>query len=247
MTDLRETLRRLARRFVARDLMTPRDELVCAEDQREAEQTLYAHLKFDVIPIRQADGRIVRFLVRGESKPRTIQVQHVIGPETPILDLVNSLCDQTFVFVVERHEVVGLVHFADLNDAVVKIPFFVLLEGVERQVADSIKKLVQEELLPQFIGDTARVTSIKNKMKKLKAKDAEREWVTILSFREILDAARHLGKLPLNVSEIAELSALRNRVDHAAAKELVEEHSDVKRLRDSDKLCWSILFSERVA
>jgi hypothetical protein len=246
MTDLRETLRRLARRFVARDLMTPRDELVCAEDQREAEQKLEAHPKFDVIPIRQAD-RLVHFLERGQSRPRTIQLQHVIGPETPILDIVDSLCDQKFVFIVERHEVAGLVHFSDLNDPIVKLPYFVLLEAVERQVADSVKNLVQEELLPQFIANSERVTLIKSKMKKLKAKHAEREWVTILYFGEILDAARYLGKLPLEVSEIKDLSAVRTRVDHAATEELVEEHSDVTRLRNVTSLCSSILLGERAA
>lgn len=244
MSDLRETLRRLARRFVARDLMVPREELVCAEDLREAEKKLEAYPKFDIIPIRQAQ-RIVWFLERGQAKHRTIQVQHVIGPETPILDLLDSLCNQTFVFVVEKHEVVGLVHFSDLNDPIVKLPYFVLLEGVERQVTDSIKNLVQEELLSKFIGASDRVAAIRDKMKRLKEKHAEREWVTVLYFREILDAARYFGKLRLKDSEIADLSDVRTRVDHAAAKDLVEEHSDVKRLKDVVKLCSSVLFSER--
>ncbi len=246
MTDLRETLRRLARRFVARDVMVPREELTCAEDHHDAEQKLETHPKFDVIPIRQAD-RLVWFLERGESKPRTIQVQHVIGPETPITDLVDSLCDQKFVFVIERHEVVGLIHFSDLNDPVVKLPYFVLLEGVERQAADSVKKLVQEELLPQFIRDPGRVTQIRNRMNTLTANGANRDWVTLLYFREILEAACHFDKLPLKVSEIAALSDVRTRIDHAAAKELVEKHSDVQRLRHVGRLCSSILFSERAA
>jgi hypothetical protein len=180
MTDLHETLRRLARRFVAHDLMVPREELVCAVDQRDAEQKLEAHLKFDVIPIRQAD-KLVSFLARGQSKPRTIQVQHVIGSETPIIDLTESLCNRRFVFVVGRHEVVGLVHFSDLNDPIVKLPYFVLLEGVERQVADSVKNLVREEILSQFIRDPKRLAQIREKMNQLKANDANRDWVTIPS------------------------------------------------------------------
>lgn len=244
MTDLRETLRRLARRFVARDVMVPREELTCAEDQHDAEQKLETHPKFDVIPIRQAD-RLVWFLERGESKPRTIQVQHVIGPETPITDLVDSLCDQKFVFVIERHEVVGLIHFSDLNDPVVKLPYFVLLEGVERQVADSVRSLVQKESLPQFIRDPNRVSQIMAKMNKLRANDADRDWVTVLYFREILEAACHLDKLSLKVPEIEDLSAVRTRVAHAATEELVETHSDVQRLTNVGRLCSSILFSDR--
>jgi len=244
MTDLRETLRRLARRFVARDLMVPKEELVCAQDEHDAGQKLEAHPKFDVIPIRQAD-RLVAFLERGRSQPRTIQVLHVIGSETPIIDLVDSLCDRPFVFVVGRHEVVGLVHFSDLNDPVVKLPYFVLLEGVERQVADSVRSIVQKESLPQFIRDPNRVSQIMGKMNKLSANDADRDWVTILYFREILEAACHFGKLSLKVSEIEDLSAVRTRVAHAATEELVETHSDVQRLRNVGRLCSSILFSDR--
>ena len=151
------------------------------------------------------------------------------------------------MFVVERHEVVGLIHFSDLNDPVVKLPYFVLLEGVERQTANSVNMLVQEELLPQLIRDPGRVTQIKNKMNTLTAGRANRDWVTLLSFREILEAACHFDKLPLKGSEIAALSDVRNRVDHAASKELVEKHSDVKGLKHVGRLCSSILFSERPA
>jgi hypothetical protein len=54
MTDLQETLPRLAGRFFARDLMVPKEELVCAQDEYDSTLKLDAHPKFDVIPIRQA-------------------------------------------------------------------------------------------------------------------------------------------------------------------------------------------------
>jgi len=246
MTDLRETLRRLARRFVARDLMVPKEELICAQDEHDAGLKLEAHPKFDVIPIRQAD-RLVAFVERGRPQHKTIQVQHVIGSETPILDLVDSLCDRPFVFVVGRHEVIGLVHFSDLNDPIVKLPYFVLLEGVERQVADSVRSLVREESFAEIIRDPNRISQIRGKMSKLNANGADRDWVTILYFREILEAACHFDKLWLKMAEIEDLSAVRTRVAHAASEELVETHSDVRRLRNVGSLCSSILFSDKAA
>jgi hypothetical protein len=245
MTDLRETLRRLARSFVARDLMVPKEDLVCSEDERDAEQKLEANSNFDVIPIRRA-GTLVAFLERGQSQPRTIQVQHLIGSETPIVDLVDSFHDRSFLFVVGRQEIVGLVHFSDLNDPVVKLPYFALLEGVERQVADTVGPLVLRESLPQFIRDPKRVTQIVDKMDKLRANKADRDWVTILYFREILEAACYFGRLSLKVSEIEDLSAVRTLVAHAATKELVETHSDVQRLRNIGSLCSRILFVNKV-
>lgn len=245
MTDLRETLRRLARSFVARDLMVRREDLVCSEDERYAEQKLGANPDFDVIPIRRG-GTFVAFLERGQSQPRKIQVQHLIGSETPIVDLVDSLHDRPFIFVVGRQEIVGLVHFSDLNDPVVKLPYFALLEGVERQLAGLVGPLVLRESLPQFIRDPDRVTQIVDKMDKLRANKADRDWVTILYFREILEAACYFGKLSLKISEIEDLSAVRTLVAHAATKELVETRSDVQRLRNVESLCSRILFVDKV-
>src|SRR5207249_3276017 len=83
MPDLQDTLRRLAERFVARDIMTLQERLVAASDQEEAMQILKSNPRYDVVPIRQGD-RLVSFLERGTSKPRTIQIQHVVGAETSI-------------------------------------------------------------------------------------------------------------------------------------------------------------------
>lgn len=245
MTDLRETLRTLARSFVARDLMVRKEDLVCSEDERDAEQKLEANPDFDVIPIRRGD-KFVAFLERGQSHPETIRVQHLIESETPIVDLVDTLHDRPFIFVVGRQEIVGLVHFSDLNDPVVKLPYFALLEGVERQLAGAVKPLVTRESLSQFIRDPQRVTQIVDKMERLRVNKADRDWVSILYFREILEAACYFGRLSLKISEIEDLSAVRTLVAHAATTALVETNSDVKRLRNIGNLCSRILFVDKV-
>lgn len=104
MTDLLETLRRLATRFVARDIMRPKDQLACAEDHDGACRLLEQNPQYDVIPLRQGD-RLVGFLERGSTKAKTIQIQHVVSAGTPITELVDSLCDRRLLFVVGRHEV----------------------------------------------------------------------------------------------------------------------------------------------
>lgn len=240
MLTLQDTLRRLAERFVARDIMIPQERLVVAKDQDEAMQILERDPRYDVIPLRQGD-RLVAFLERGTPKPRIIQIQHVISPETSIPELVDSLCDRPFVFIVGRHQVVGLVHFSDLNDPIVKLPYFVLLEGLERQVADSIRDLVTEDTLPRFKIDPQRLTVLKNKMANLQEKHANRDWVTLLYFREILEAAVHFGKLNLAGPQIVDLSKVRTRVSHAATDELVESHADVRRLSSVHRLCIELL------
>jgi hypothetical protein len=141
MASLQETLQRLAQGFVARDIMVPLERLTRADDEAAAAHKLEENLQYDIIPMPQK-GRLTAFLERGATRVKIIQIQHVVSAETPILDLLSSLCDQRHIFVVGRHEVIGLVHFSDLNDPIVKLPFFVLLEGLERQVVDAIRPLV---------------------------------------------------------------------------------------------------------
>lgn len=55
MAELQEILQRLAKSFVARDIMVPVESLACADDKTSAMQRLEENPRFDVIPIRQRD------------------------------------------------------------------------------------------------------------------------------------------------------------------------------------------------
>lgn len=241
MADLQETPKRLAQGFVARDIMVPLERLTRADDEATATHKLEQNPQYDIIPMPQK-GRLTAFFERGATRAKTIQIQHVVSAETPIPDLLDSLCEQCHVFVVGRHEVIGLIHFSDLNDHIVKLPFFVLLEGLERQVADSICPLVHEDTLSVFLRDTKRSADIKTNMAKPRKRGADRDWVTLLYFREVIDAAVGFEKLRLRAKEIEDLSAVRNRVAHAATDQLVETQADVRRLGRVRRLCRDLLF-----
>jgi hypothetical protein len=91
-----------------------------------------------------------------------------VSAGTPILDLVGTFCDRQHLFVLGQCEIVGLIHFSDLNDPVVKLPYFLLLEGLERKIADSIRESVNNNALSQIITDPKRLANIRGKMSDLK-------------------------------------------------------------------------------
>jgi hypothetical protein len=72
------------------------------------------------------------------------------------------------------HEVIGLIHSSDLNDPSVKLPFFVLLEGLERQVTDAIRPRVHEDTLSVFLKDRTRLADLKTNMAKRRKRGADR-------------------------------------------------------------------------
>jgi hypothetical protein len=85
------------------------------------------------------------------------------------------------------------------------------------------------------------LTEIKTKMTELRKGGADRDWVTLLFFREVIDAAVGFEKLRLSTKEIEDLSTIRTRVAHAAAHQLVESQADVRRLVRVWRLCRELL------
>jgi len=246
LSDIEHTLERLARTFVVSDIMVPTDQLLCANDLDSARHELKQHPEFDIIPIRHGE-RIVAFLERGSDATKPLQLSDVISEGTSILDLVDCLGDQRHFFILARKTVVGFVHFSDLNDPVVKLPFFVLLEAVERHVADSVRALVNDDNIASLLDDPERLMKVSEKMATMRKQKADRDWVTLLYFKEILVAASRLHKLDLPGKDIDLLSKVRTLVCHAATDPLVETHDQVKRLTRARRICAELLTGKSTA
>lgn len=244
MTNLFNTLQRLITSFVVSDIMISKDQIISAENEDKALQLLSQNPQYDVIPLH-SKGHLVGFLERGNVKPKKIQIKDTVSAGTPILKIVVSFCDRQHLFVLGQCEIIGLIHFSDLNDPVVKLPYFLLLEGLERKITDSIRQSVNEHALPQIITNPKRLRDIKEKMSELQNKKADRDLVTLLYFREILESARYFDKLQLETSQIEDLSCIRNRVAHAAADELIESQQDVRRLSRVHRICMDLLFENK--
>lgn len=221
--------------------MVAKEHIVSGENEEEALQLLDEKPQYDVIPLRK-EGRLVAFIERGSVKSKSIRIRDAVSAGTPILDLIGIFCDRKYLFVLGQCEIVGLIHFSDLNDPVVKLPYFLLLEGMERKLVDSIRQLVDKHSLRQIITDPKRLSIIEEKMSVLQSRQADRDLVTLLHFREILESACYFGKLQLDPIQIEDLSCVRNRVAHAASDELVESHKEVSRLHRVRRICENFLF-----
>jgi hypothetical protein len=246
MTNLFDTLQRLITSFVASDIMIPKDQILSAANEDKALQLLNQNPQYDVIPLH-SEGHLEKFLERGNVKSKRIQIKDAVSAETPILEIVRCFCDRQHLFVLGQCEIIGLIHFSDLNDPVVKLPYFLLLEGLERKITDSIRQSVNEHALPRIITDPKRLSDIMRKMSELQNKKADRDLVSLSYFREILESARYFDKLQLETSQIEDLSCIRNRVAHSAADELIESLQDVRRLSRVHLICMDLLFESSSA
>jgi len=107
--------------------------------------------------------------------------------------------------------------------------------------ADSIRGCVNDSNVDTLIRDPKRRSEIKCKMKRMREARAERDYVVLLYFKEILEAAAHFGKLPISQGDIDQISKVRTLVCHAATDVLVESHNQVRRLISTRSICLELL------
>lgn len=158
---------------------------------------------------------------------------------TSILDLLDILREQKFVFILANRCIAGYVHFSDLNNHIMKLPFFVILEALEHRLVEEVSPLINEGNL-EMVLNPQRAEKVKDIMRHMKEKRADLSLVNVLSFNEIVRFACHFEKVALEPKQVEEISKVRNLVCHAN-RPLVEAHRDVRRLAESKNICISVL------
>lgn len=237
-TNLKQILRQLAYTFTAKDIMVPKADLKFGSNESEARNLLDQYPNYDIIPIDQK-GLISSYVKRSSQRVRNIITRDLVSEATSILDLVDILQDRKFCFVLVANRIGGYVHFSDLNNHLVKLPYFIIFEALERHLIESIRPLVDEETLMKIL-DPQRFTAIKDMMRRQRQQSADLDWVSLLSFDEILRCSCDLGKIRLKPEEVKQISETRNCVCHAD-RIFVKSHNDIKRLAKVKTLCISLL------
>ncbi len=240
MSRVGETINRLCGSFTVREIMIPRAQLVCARSEEDAERLLNDYPAYDVLAGLDEDGDIRWYIERGSGRPTAIRADDVISADTSILDLASILARRRFCFVSGGQRVEGYVHFSDLNNPIVRIPFFVLIETLEQSLVDALRSLgVGETDLAAHLPPE-RMKELRARMSRMRRERAELDWLSLLSFGEVVLLARTRGLVSLKRGEQSALIDVRNRVCHAA-RVMVGRHEDVAQLAWTRETCSSIL------
>lgn len=240
MTYLPSMLEQLTRTFTVKDIMVTEKELQCAHDKASALEFLQVNLQFDIAPIKKS-GSISEYLERGSESPKPIGLHDIISDATSILEIVDILSTRKFCFVLTGQHIGGYIHFSDINNSLVKLPYFVLLEAIEQQLAKVAGSLIHEQNLNKVL-DPQRTTQVIDRMNKLRKERADLGWENLLSFNELVRFACHFDKLQLKTKEVETISKVRNLVIHGGDP-LVNSHNDVIRLADAKRICLQVLKS----
>ena len=236
MPTIEGTLERLAVTFAVRDIMIPRERLVCAADRSEAAKVSDGHPDFSVIPIPR-EGKLTSYFERDTRNTQEITVDDLISGGTSLFDLVEFLGEREFAFVLSHRHIDGYVHFSDLNHNLVKLAFYVILEAVERLALDSIAPGDDREYLSRNL-DPKRVQQIEGQYKR--DGDAARSLFNYLNIADILRLAVKEGSIQLDESVIKDMKNVRDRAAHVL-ESLVDDYTGVQKLGNVRRECLRIL------
>jgi hypothetical protein len=235
MPRLEETLKRLAITFTVRDIMIPVSDLVCASDESQAVAVSAEHPDFSVIPIPH-HGKLTSYFERDLRSTKKITLNDLISDGTSLLDLVQILEGREFSFVLSQH-IEGYVHFLDLNNHLVKLTFYVILEALERQALKSIQPSNDREYLSRNL-DPLRFKQIEEQFKR--AGDAARSLFNYLNISDILKLAVKAGTIRMDDEVIKAMRETRDGAAHPL-ENLVARYGDVEKLAKVKRECLRIL------
>lgn len=241
MSQLDETLQRLGMSFTLRDIMVPAERLVCAPAESDAPRISELNQDYNIIPIKD-NGVIKAFYERDTKALGPIMVQHLVGSDTSIMDLVDILRTREFCLPLVGNKIGGYVHFSDLNNPLVKLTFYVIFEAFEQHLLAAIHPVAEQEV--HRTSGPRRLRRIKKKVEEAQNNRAnlrlESPLESFLDLSEILRIAVAKHKLSEDVKRDKSITIFRNRISHAGWP-LVENHGDVRTLVQVKARCIAVL------
>jgi hypothetical protein len=230
-----DNLKRLASTFTVRDIMVGTANLAYAISKSDAASVSSSNPDFSFIPIRNGSG-LSEYYSRDSDEVSPIGVDDLISDGTGVLDLVDVFEHRDFAFVLGPRQIDGFVHFSDLNHPLVKLTFYMMLEGVERFALESVRSRLTDEFLKETLG-IERLVQVQRYYQR--AGDAGQSLINYLNIADILKLARRAGTVDIEESAIQVVKGIRDGAAHVS-ENLVSGYSDVAKLAQVKNQCLRI-------
>lgn len=223
-------LEALARSFSAADIMTPEAALARADDVAEATSLLG---DYDLVPFPK-NGLVTGYFTQGVTDPCELRPTVVISDSTTVLDLPELFLTQPSLLVLRGQRIVGLVHFSDLNNPIVKLPLYVMFEAVESELIPELNRRATQAALETVLRPE-RLRAIRARLAEARRHRADMGLAQGLFFSELLSLGMHLGILTITPADRDLLVSTRNRIAHAdtALVRTVEDVSALARAKEA--------------
>lgn len=217
-------------------IMVPSKYLQRANDSDKA-MFYFKEFGYSIIPYPEKD-KITGYFNNVRYNGVESIYKFLISSDTPVISLPRLFLDNPFYFVINSNEIVGYIHLSDLNNTLVKLPFYTLFETIESKIFESVKNVSEEVIKNAFPKEEFK--KIINKKKRLSNKDLQNGWIGCFYFSDMLTLSIFLCNITISKEEKKILIDYRNRIAHAD-KLLVNDHSEIIQLINVRKIIDRIL------
>jgi hypothetical protein len=214
--------------------MTPAEMLVRASSRKDA--SLFFS-KFDVVPYPKI-GRIQGFFQRDLDELCELKPNLLVSDTTSLLNMPTLLNQAPFRFIISADQIAGYVHYSDLNKPAMKVPLFVLIQAMERQLWDRIEDKITEDVVRKVFPDVAH-KFIKKQAQAIRG-NVDIGWMGVFTLPGILRLVNYFKVANLSAEQIESLRLIRNDVAHSD-RNLIGKHRDISKLVEVLRLCQSVL------
>jgi hypothetical protein len=215
----------LTREFTVEKIMISKSGLIIGDSPENCSKLSGQHPDFDIIPFSQNDV-IMGYWEKKHKRIIPISPKDLITSSTDIFKLIDLFEKRMFYFVMKGTEITGYLHRVDLNNDLLKVPFYILLQSLESSLLEKLN-LNTDEI--KLLDSQSRVKQLLHWHKARQKKDIHMEGVHGLYLSEILELSIKRKILDISLPLKHDLEDFRNRVSHAD-KSLLNDISEIPRL-----------------
>lgn len=229
------TLERIAPGLCARDISAGPVVHASVDDDLSSLGKLMQRKDFSHMPLRDADGRVVRVLHRSEALGRfgraydaavpLDSAKHLVVAEDPPSEVVSKLAASGFLLVRSAEakwpdRVEGIINHADVVTFPVRLLLYTRTIQLEQQVFEAVAGTPWRDL-PEFAAVWKRAD------KKYQAAGEHRSGHEVyLQFIDLMRIGQRQGVLQVSESELILLGTARNFACHARARRRTQPGGD---------------------
>jgi 5-bromo-4-chloroindolyl phosphate hydrolysis protein len=241
-SSFEKLLETLTKKLIVEHIMTPRSELLTCDFSSNILEikSVMESRNYDIFPFVKG-GKIEGYIKREDIKKDTkidmilnkIEREELVTESTPLLELIELLIQRDFFFVIKGSEIVGFVHFSDLNKRAVRVLFYLYLSEFESRLHEWIKKeFPNDNWKLKLNNENEKLEDIKKIYLEIRQKNSEISEVECLFFSHMLTIAT---KTSTEFKKYSVLNNFRNEIVHPT-RPLIYNYSRVKKLNEKRHL-----------
>jgi CBS domain-containing protein len=258
------TLMALRRDIRIRHIMTPRDDVYTPRSNLTARSALATMRKkdFDMAPILDSKGQVIGYVLRKDLEgvklgsnrvlkyAKRLGLDRILSSSTPVLEHLQLWEEHSYYLVISSNKLAGVVTYADLNKAPVRLIFYTILSEIETKFRKLVRRKMPKDSWETLLSSSTR-RRINSYYNSDKSQNIEVDKATYLTFGQLLSLFDHhslyrtLGfrQLRKYQKERAELNDFRNYIMHS--KPLVTRREKMHPTLRS-KLDFLLQFMDRI-